>query len=85
MTRDYVVWHLREAAEELAGTIAELDGDPEYSAAELSVAMTHLYHHLNTAWNARDASGEEITLCSHSDFVKWRQFPTDIDLTARDD
>ena len=49
MTRDYVLWNLREAEEELSRTIREVEPDQAYSDAESIVAMTHLYHHLNTA------------------------------------
>lgn len=81
MTRDYVLWHLKEASNALSRVVREMDADPEYSEAELLVEMTHLYHHLNTAWNARDVSDERIAACSASDFRAWRQFPADVDMT----
>ena len=80
MTRDYVLWHLREAAEALTNTIAEMEADPEYSREALGVEMAHLYHHLNTAWNARDAATARVDACSAEDFREWRQFPADIDM-----
>jgi hypothetical protein len=42
--------------------------------------MQHLYHHLNTAWNARDASPERVAAASGADFFRWRQFPWEIEL-----
>ena len=58
MTKDYVLYNLREAAEELGR-----------------------YHHLNTAWNARHASADDVTACTAADFKRWRQFPTDINMS----
>ena len=53
MNRDHTLFHLREVAEELQRTIADIEANPTYDYAEFWVAMQHLYHHLNTAWNAR--------------------------------
>ena len=81
MTRDYVLWNLGEVAEGLSRVIQEMSADPDYSREALGVEMAHLYHHLNTAWNAKDASAERVAACSAADFRDWRQFPTDIDMT----
>jgi len=78
MNRDYVLWHLREAAEELNRVIQDMTADPEYVRGELEVGITHLYHHLNTAWNARDSSAEQVMVGSADDFRAWRQFPSDL-------
>jgi hypothetical protein len=80
MTRDYILWNLREAEEELSRTIREVESDQAYSDAEFIVAMTHLYHHLNTAWNAREAAPERVAKCTQDDFRAWRQFPADLDM-----
>ena len=85
MNRDYVLDNLREAEEELKRTIREIAENPDYGYGEFVVAMMHLYHHVNTAWNARDASTDETTRCSHDDFARWRQFPSDLDLSVDDD
>lgn len=74
MSTDYTLWNLRHAAEELASIIAsvESEGDEGIDA----VAFGHLYHHLNTAWNAREATQDQADKCSESDFYLWRDFPT---------
>ena len=51
MNREWVLFQLREGQEELNRTIAEIAADPDYDVGEFIVAMQHLYHHLNTAWN----------------------------------
>ena len=76
MNRTWVLFHLREAAEELSRTISEIETEADYDDVEFEVAMQHLYHHVNTAWNARDASAQATTECSENDFYVWRQFPT---------
>ena len=53
-----VLFHLREAKEELDRTIAEVETTSDYGVREFRVAMSHLYHHLNTAWNGREATAE---------------------------
>jgi hypothetical protein len=82
MNKDHILFHLREAHEELTHTIQEIEQDPEYDIGEYIVAMMHLYNHINTAWNGRDASPERAQACTEEDFVRWRQFPSDIDMSA---
>ena len=82
MNKEYVLYNLREAAEELRRTIAEIEADSDYHDEELQAATAHAYHHLNTAWNARHASAAQVEACSRSDFARWRQFPSDIDLSS---
>lgn len=80
MNRDYVLFHLKEALEEINKTIKEITTEADYDDSEFSVAMAHLYHHINSAWNARNASDEEAKECSEANFQIWRHFPTDIDM-----
>lgn len=80
MNRDAVLFHLREAKEELDRTIGEIATTADYGQGEFVVAMSHLYSHLNTAWNGRDASHERHQECSQTDFDTWRKFPPDEEL-----
>lgn len=76
MPKDYTLWHLNEAAEELTRLIKGVEAeDGEF---ELGIGVAHLFHHLNTAWNARDASAQAIEECSEEDWYKWRRFPDDL-------
>jgi hypothetical protein len=75
MNREHVLFHLQEAEEELARTIKELRQSPEYDIGEYIVAMQHLYHHLNTAWNARDATSEQAEHVTDEDFKQWGRYP----------
>jgi hypothetical protein len=80
MNHKVVLFHLREAKEELDQTIAEIASQPDYDSAEFRVAMSHLYHHLNTAWNGRDQTDEQFKICTDLDFARFRKFPQDADL-----
>ena len=75
MNKPYILFNLREALQELQSTISEIEASPDYDYGEYVVAMSHLYHHINTAWNARDASEAEANECSEENFYKWRKFP----------
>jgi len=77
MNREAILFHLQEAKEELDLTIAKMTGEPDYGFEEFQVAMGHLYHHLNTAWNGRAASSEQHRACSRQDFDAWRKFPSE--------
>ena len=78
MNKEWVLFNLKEAQEELNRTIIEIQNQDDYEYGEFVVAMGHLYHHLNTAWNSQKASKEQVTINSEEDFFKWRQFPEDI-------
>ena len=38
--------------------------------------MSHLYHHLNTAWNGREMSDEAFREGSQVEFDLFRKFPS---------
>lgn len=75
-----MLFNLREVAEELSRMISEIESTPDYDHADFAIAMQHLYHHMNTAWNGRNASADRARLCSEDDFNAWRQFPKDLDV-----
>ena len=75
MNKDYILINLREAKEELERTISEIENDPEYGHGDYVTAISHLYHHINTAWNARDASERDADECTQENFDEWRKFP----------
>jgi hypothetical protein len=80
MNKQIVLFHLKEALEELQRTVKEVEQDSSYSVESLQVAMGHLYHHLNTTWNGKDCTDKEFKECSDEKFSKWRKFPKDSEL-----
>ena len=84
MNKNIVIFHLREAAEELNQTIAEMEKDSDYDSVNLSISMGHLYHHLNTAWNGQHQTDEEFQECSDESFRKFRRFPSEAEFPYLD-
>lgn len=82
MNKNVILFNLLEAKEELDRTIKELETDLEYGEPELSVAMMHLFHHVNTARNARNSPHEKWKNCSDDDFNRWGRYPTDLEEMA---
>lgn len=78
MNKRLVLSHLAEAAEELNRTIREIQDKADYAPEEFRAAMSHLYHHVNSAWNGRN-SGDQEEMSPHS-FEKWRRFPPSSEL-----
>ena len=79
MNTEHTLFHLKEALEQLQKTISSLESE-ELHQVELKLDLEHLYHHLNTAWNARNSTNEEARECSATNFKMWGQFPADLDL-----
>jgi hypothetical protein len=77
MNKDYVLYNLDEAHKALGEIIADMRSNRDYDYGEYVVDLSHVYHHLNTAWNARDATKAAADECSEADFYRWRQFPSE--------
>lgn len=80
MNKEFILFNLKEALEQLTETINELENDDKYDYGNYVVEMEHLYHHINTAWNAQDSTEQESIECSEKNFNKWREFPKDINM-----
>jgi hypothetical protein len=77
--KKHMVNNFKEAEEELLKIIKELEENPECSEGNMVGRLTHLYHHINFAWNIRNVeSTDMIIACSEDDFIEWQQFPKDI-------
>ena len=75
MNKQHIRFHLQEASDAILALLSELDSDPEYEYGNYVVDVSHLYHHINTAWNGRDATEDEVVECSAENFQKWRTLP----------
>jgi hypothetical protein len=81
MNKDYMIFNLQAALEKLEQTVRGLQEDPKYGERKFTAAMKHAYRHMNTAWNARKCTEQAVQQCTVEDAEKWRQFPSDIDLS----
>lgn len=80
MNKEYILFQLEEAKQEIENTISDIKNDVTYGQKRYIVAMSNIYHHINTAWNSRDASKRDTEDYSEADFYKWRKFPTSDEL-----
>jgi hypothetical protein len=78
MNREWVLHNLGEARGELSTMIVEMHASRNYDYAEFWVTMQHVYHYLNTAWNSREATAQEVEEATDEDFNRWSQFPADL-------
>lgn len=84
MNHRAVLFHLREAAEELNRLVEELALDRRYGEDSLEAAMGHMYHHLNTAWNGRNQTDKQDRDCTDRDFNRFRKFPKETEFIYLD-
>lgn len=77
MNRELVLHHLAEAHEALSRLLDDARQDPDWGVGDLFAEMPHLYHHINTAWNARDSTNA-IGQVSETEFRQWGAFPVDL-------
>ena len=80
MNKDWVAFHLEEAAKQLEETVRDLSSDADYSYGNLIVDISHTYHHINTAWNSRDASPEAVANHTDGDYDEWQKMPSEDEL-----
>jgi hypothetical protein len=82
MNRGFVLENLREAAEELAQAVIDIEADPDYDSDELLVAMQHAYHHLNSAWNGQKISPLKADNMTGMTWSRLGEFPSDFPLLS---
>jgi len=78
VNRDQVLSHLSEARDAIAQTVEDIRVTPDYDDSEYWVDMQHIYHHINTAWNSRNATVAEVDPVTDGRFNRWSQFPSDL-------
>lgn len=77
LNKRLILFHLKEAQEQIDATIQSLENDPTYEEKfSIEVDFQHAYHHLNTSWNSRHAPEDEVETIPI--FNTRRQFPNDI-------
>jgi len=84
MNREIVLLQLKEAKEAIDNTIAEIEEDVDYCDEELRVNVSHIYTHLNTAWNCREIDSKVFEKCTTENFNKWRKFPKESEVSLLD-
>jgi len=85
MNARFIASNLTEAQEELRRLCDRAKAGENIPFADFHTAMAHIYHHLNCAWNGRDATDKQWRECTQEDFAKWQKFPRDLPLIGDDD
>ncbi len=75
LTWENIAYNLEDALEELQRLNESISPDNKPDEFEFRVAMLHIYHHLNFAWNTRH---EPIAGLTEEQFNEWGKFPTDL-------
>ncbi len=76
MNKEWIAFHLDEAAEQLRETVKRLSSESDYSDGDFLVEISHAYHHINTAWNSRDASPDAVANYTDADYDEWQKMPS---------
>lgn len=74
-----IVYDLSDAKEEIDSLLDLFDPTSEDVDEEmLNVGMAHLYFHINSAWNKRKLTDEQLSLIGGEDDSRLGEFPLDI-------
>jgi hypothetical protein len=75
-----ISYNLEDALEELQKLDGLISSGNMPDEIEFQIAMQHIYHHLNFAWNTRHDPIENYTDLTQDQFVKKGWFPEDLEL-----
>lgn len=74
-----IAYDLSDAKEEIDSLLELFDPAKEDVDEDmLKVGMAHLYFHINSAWNKRKLTEEQLSLIGGEDYKSLGAFPTDI-------
>ncbi len=76
--------NLAEAKEELDELVAGKAPEGTTRDVWFQIALQHIYHHLNFAWNVRHESTEKYANLTDEDFERWGRFPEDLKFEEED-
>lgn len=76
MNKLFIGYNLQEAQEEIEIILKAMKTNPNYSHEEFYRSMQHLIHHVNIAYNGRNAPEQP----TEAQVEAYSQFPTDIKL-----
>ena len=75
LTWENISYNLEDALEELQKLDKIISSGDLPDEVEFRIAMQHIYHHLNFAWNTRH---EPIANVTKEQFDQWGKFPSDL-------
>jgi hypothetical protein len=79
LTWENITSNLEDALEELKSLDSQLLSGEMPDEVELRIALQHIYHHINFAWNTRHISPDAYANLTRENFDLWGKFPEDIE------
>lgn len=77
MNSKFITYNFQEIQEEVEVILRDMKAGG-MTEDKFRKSVQHIYHHLNTAWNGRNAPGDALDV-PHSELLKkWEKFPTDM-------
>ena len=80
LTWENIAYDLEDALEELKRLTKSISSGNRPDEVEIQIAMQHIYHHLNFAWNTRYESIQNYADIMDEKFVQLGKFPQDLEL-----
>ncbi len=77
--RAHCSYNLGDALEDLESINELVRPNIEIHEEDFRVRMAHLYWHLNSAWNSRNLSSDELAAADGERINELGKFPTDLD------
>jgi len=82
LNQQWVLRQLEDALDGLDELVAGLKADPALDQALFVKWMEEVYHHLNTGWNSRNLSDDELGAVVEGGNEDWARMPSDFLLDA---
>lgn len=73
-----IAYDLQDAAQELSEIMKLISSQTAIDKDEFNVRMAHLYSHLNTAWNVRNLTSNDLDSADGKQRDLWMKFPEDL-------
>jgi hypothetical protein len=80
LTWENIVYNLEDALEELQKLDKQIASGNMQDEVEFQIAMQHIYHHLNFAWNTRHESIQNYADMMKEKLNQWGEFPNAFEL-----
>lgn len=77
MNTKFITFNFQEIAEEVELILRDMKAGGMTEEKYLK-SIQHIYHHLNTAWNGRNAPADALDVAREADIRKWEKFPSDV-------
>jgi len=73
-----ITYNLEDTLSELQKLNKRISSGDMPDEVEFQIAMQHIYHHLNFAWNTRMESIQKRADMTEEQFHQWGKFPEDL-------